>query len=68
MNVWRPVENVEAPPAWAVALFDDRGAMQRVHPIGFEDQREAARAASRLNARYQTPVPVNPPHAHMDEH
>jgi hypothetical protein len=34
-----------------VVLVDGEGIVERVHPIPFEDRREAVRAATRLNLR-----------------
>lgn len=36
---------------WAVARVDDAGALEHTHPIYFPYQREADRAAARLNLR-----------------
>jgi hypothetical protein len=34
-----------------VALVDEHDVVHRVHPLGFPNDREAGRAAARLNAR-----------------
>jgi hypothetical protein len=50
---WIVVENQGPGPfkAWVVALVDHQGNHIRVHPIPFPYEREADRAAARLNIR-----------------
>lgn len=61
MKQWIVTEGAQG--EWILALVDRDGRSLREHPIPFHTQRDADRAAARLNTHYE-----NPPHAHLDEH
>ena len=51
MKEWIVTEG--APGEWILALVDREGRSLREHPIPFNSERDAVRAAARLNAHYE---------------
>ena len=50
---WEAIESIETPGVWHVAKFDLDEVLIHTHPIPFDSEREAQRAAQRLNTREQ---------------